>query len=188
MNEKHTTHHPVTAHPVTDERELLLLLLENQRTALRNALAGLNENQARSVPSASEMSLSSLLKHVIDGEEAMTSRITGVPRSGDRDPIAAWMAAWNVGDQDTVAALIARFDDARRATESGIAAEESLDREVPLRPEVTQWMQPGVVYTVRYLLLHQIEEFARHAGHADIIRQSIDGARADTLARGTGWS
>jgi hypothetical protein len=38
------------------------------------------------------------------------------------------------------------------------------------------------------MLVHQLEEMARHAGHADIIRQSIDGARADTLAGGTAWS
>ncbi|RZK95103.1 MAG: DinB family protein [Rhodococcus sp. (in: high G+C Gram-positive bacteria)] len=178
---------PSTPTPISDERGLILLVLDNQRTAFRNALSGLTEEQARSVPSASEMSLASLLKHVIDGEEAMTSRITGTPRGGG-DPVAAWMAAWNVTEDETVDVLLARLGDAQRATEAAVAAETDLDRDVHLPAEVAQWMAPGVVFTVRFLLLHQIEELARHAGHADIIRQSLDGARADTLAGGGSWS
>ncbi|MFC0451064.1 DUF664 domain-containing protein [Rhodococcus jostii] len=117
----------------------------------------------------------------------MTSRITGTPRGGG-DPVAAWMAAWNVTDDETVDVLRARLDDAQCATEATVAAETDLDRDVHLPAEVAQWMAPGVVFTVRFLLLHQIEELARHAGHADIIRQSLDGARADTLAGGGSWS
>ena len=182
------TETPSTQTPISDERGLLLLMLDNQRTAFRNAMSGLTEEQARSVPSASEMSLASLLKHVIDGEEAMTSRITGAPRDVGDDPVAAWMAAWNVTEDETVDVLLARFDDAQRATEAAVAAETDLDRDVDLPADVAQWMASGVVFTVRYMLLHQIEELARHAGHADIIRQSLDGARADTLAGGGSWS
>jgi uncharacterized damage-inducible protein DinB len=181
MNE--TTHNDIS-----DERSLLLLLLEHQRTAFRNAMSGLTEEQARSVPSASEMSLSSLLKHVIDGEESMTARVLGTPRAEGSDPVAAWMAAWNVAEDETVDVLLARLDRAGRATEAAIAAEPNLGRDVHLPADVAKWMTPGVVFTVRFMLVHQLEEMARHAGHADIIRQSIDGARADTLAGGTAWS
>ncbi|MCQ4119772.1 mycothiol transferase [Rhodococcus tibetensis] len=180
MNE--TTHNDIS-----DERSLLLLLLGHQRTAFRNALSGLTEEQARSVPSASEMSLSSLLKHVIDGEESMTARILGTPRAAEDDPVAAWMAAWNVSEDETVDVLLARLDDAGRATEAAVATEPDLGRNVHLPADVAQWMATGVVFTVRFMLVHQLEEMARHAGHADIIRQSIDGARADSLA-GTAWS
>ncbi|MFE7419589.1 DinB family protein [Rhodococcus sp. NPDC057529] len=179
---------PSTPAPISDERGLLLLMLDNQRTAFRNAVSGLTEEQIRSVPSASEMSLASVLKHVIDGEEAMTARITGTPRSVGDDPVAAWMAAWNVAEDETVDVLLARFDAAQRATEAAVAAETDLDRDVDLPADVAQWMASGVVFTVRYMLLHQIEELARHAGHADVIRQSLDGARADTLAGGGSWS
>ncbi|RZK85094.1 MAG: DinB family protein [Rhodococcus sp. (in: high G+C Gram-positive bacteria)] len=182
------TETPSTQNPISDEHGLLLLMLDNQRTAFRNALSGLTEEQARSVPSASEMSLASLLKHVIDGEEAMTSRITGATRDAGGDPVAVWMAAWNVAEDETVDVLLARFDDAQRATEAAVAAETDLERDVDLPADVAQWMASGVTFTVRYMLLHQIEELARHAGHADIIRQSLDGARADTLAGGGGWS
>jgi hypothetical protein len=98
------------------------------------------------------------------------------------------MAAWNVTEDETVDTLLARFDDAQRATEAAVAAETDLDRDVDLPADVAQWMAPGVVFTVRYMLLHQIEELARHAGHADIIRHSLDGARADTRAGGGSWS
>ena len=45
-------------------------------------------------------------------------------------------------------------------------------------PEGTRWAPPGTEWSVRWVLLHLIHETARHAGHADIIRESIDGAKA----------
>jgi len=50
------------------------------------------------------------------------------------------------------------------------------------------WIPAGIVWTPRYVLLHLIEETARHAGHADIVRESIDGATCWTLmAAAEGW-
>lgn len=93
----------------TNETDLLLLLLDNQRAAFRNALSGLTEDQARSVPSASAMSLASLLNHVIDGEVAAADRIAGT-QSREPDPVAAWTAGWAVRDDETVADQLARLD------------------------------------------------------------------------------
>ncbi|MDM7490252.1 DUF664 domain-containing protein [Rhodococcus indonesiensis] len=167
----------------TNETDLLLLLLDTQRTAFRNALSGLTEDQARSTPSASAMSLASLLNHVIDGEVAAADRISGT-ESRDPDPVAAWTAGWAVRDDETVADQLARLDTVAARFADVLRAEPDLDRVVDLPESIARWLDQGVPLSVRFLVLHQIEEWARHAGHADIIRESVDGATADVLAGG----
>ena len=165
----------------TNETDLLLLLLDTQRTAFRNALSGMTEDQARSAPSASTMSLASLLNHVIDGEVAAADRISGT-ESRDPDPVAAWRAGWEVRDDETVAGQLARLDTVAARFADVLRAEPDLGRVVDLPESIARWLDQGVPLSVRFLVLHQIEEWARHAGHADIIRESVDGATADVLA------
>ncbi|MGY1786685.1 mycothiol transferase [Geodermatophilus sp. SYSU D00698] len=162
-----------------DERELLLRLLADQRTALRNALYGLTEEQARATPSASELSLSALLKHVTQGERAnLTGRVGRRPHAVEGDPQAEWMAGFTVAPGETVEVLLHRQAEVARETEEAVRAERDLDRVVAVPDGVARWLPEGTVFTVRWLLLHQIEEQARHAGHADVIRESIDGKGA----------
>jgi uncharacterized damage-inducible protein DinB len=159
------------------DNEMLLSFLAGQRDAVRHAVAGLDEKQARSVPSASALSLASLLNHVIDGERTMVERITDeVPAARAADPAAAWLAGWRVSDDETVADQLARWDAVATRTDAVVRAEADLDREVPIAPDVARWLPSPFGYSVRWLVMHQIEELARHAGHADIIRESIDGA------------
>jgi hypothetical protein len=73
--------------------------------------------------------------------------------------------------------LVADYAEATAATDAVIDAVDDVDRAVRL-PEGTRWAPPGTEWTVRWVLLHLIHETARHAGHADIIRESIDGATA----------
>ena len=59
---------------------------------------------------------------------------------------------------------------------------------LPARTDVVPWIPAGIVWTPRWVLWHLIEETARHAGHADIIRESIDGATCWTvMAAAEGW-
>ena len=163
----------------TDEREVLLRMLADQRAAVRNTLLGLTEEQARATPSASELSLSALVKHVTQGERAnVAGRIGGRRHALESDPQAEWMAGFTVTAAETVPVLLDRWADVARETEEVVRAERDLDRVVPLADAVTRWMPPGTVPTVRWMVLHQIEEQARHAGHADVIRESIDGKGA----------
>jgi hypothetical protein len=160
-----------------DEREVLLRMLADQRTAVRNALIGLTEDQARAAPSASALSLSALVKHLAQGERvAVAGRVGG--RGADGDPQADWMAGFTVGAEETVEVLLDRWAEVARETEEVVRAEPDLDRVLDLPGEVTRWMPADTVYTVRWMLLHQIGEQARHAGHADVIRESIDGKGA----------
>ena len=70
---------------------------------------------------------------------------------------------------------------------------DDLQRPLDLSTETRRWLPTGVEFTVRWLLLHLVEEFARHAGHADIIRETIDGKGAWQLEAeaqgivGPGW-
>ncbi|MGN5239185.1 mycothiol transferase [Rhodococcus sp. SJ-3] len=163
------------------EAELLLTILGNQFTGLRGSLSGLTAEQARDIPSASKMSLASLLNHLIDGLEATIDRISG-EQSRTTDPVEAWMAGWKVDDDESVADQVARLDATADRFAEKLRAESDLDRIVTIPAGAAVWLDQGVPFTVRFLVLHQIEEWARHAGHADIIRESIDGATADTMA------
>ncbi|MEE2061193.1 mycothiol transferase [Rhodococcus artemisiae] len=163
------------------ETELLLTILGNQFAGLHGSLSGLTAEQARSIPSASAMSLAALLNHLIDGLEATIDRISG-EQSRASDPVAAWMAGWEVDDEESVADQVARLDATAGRFAARLRAEPDLDRVVDIPAGAAVWLDQGVPFTVRFLVLHQVEEWARHAGHADIIRESIDGATADVLA------
>ena len=170
---------------IPTEADLLLRVLTNQQDAFRNAMSGLTEEQVRSAPSASSMSLASLLAHVTDGAVATADHLAGTNSRAD-DPTEAWMSAWQVADDATVADQIAALDAAAARLEQLVRDQPGLDHVVDIPDEVARYLSQGMPFTVRFLLVHQIEEWARHAGHADIIRESIDGATADSLA-GRTW-
>ncbi|NMD96432.1 MULTISPECIES: DUF664 domain-containing protein [unclassified Rhodococcus (in: high G+C Gram-positive bacteria)] len=168
----------------TNESELILSLLDNQYSALRNAVSDLTEEQARSVPSASSLSLASLHNHLVQGHAAAADRIAGTVNP-DRDPVEDWQSAWLVDDTDSAAGRLARLDAVAEQFAAVLRAEPDLDRVVDLPADVARWLIHDGPLTVRFLALHQIEEWARHAGHADVIRESIDGATAATLSGAT---
>ena len=76
---------------------------------------------------------------------------------------------------ETLAGLLADYAAAARETDELLAALPDLDAAQPL--PVAPWYEPGASWTARRVLLHIIAETAQHAGHADIIRESIDGAK-----------
>ncbi len=168
----------------TNESELILSLLDNQYSALRNAVSDLTEEQARSVPSASSLSLASLHNHLVQGHAAAADRIAGTVNP-DRDPVEDWQSAWLVDDADSAADRLARLDAVAEQFAAVLRAEPDLDRVVDLPEDIARWLIHDGPLTVRFLALHQIEEWARHAGHADVIRESIDGATAATLSGAT---
>lgn len=86
-----------------------------------------------------------------------------------------------------MAGTLAFWDGVAHETEEFIRSVGSLDDTFPL-PEAP-WFPKGEV-SMRWLMLHLVEEFARHAGHADIIRESLDGKTAFELVaqeQGTSW-
>ncbi len=84
--------------------------------------------------------------------------------------------------------MIALSEEQARITEKIVAAIDDLGGPLPPTIDLVPWIPGGIVWTPRWVLLHLIEETARHAGHADIIRESIDGATCWTvMAAAEGW-
>jgi uncharacterized damage-inducible protein DinB len=169
--------------PFTDERQLLLGFLAQQREALRNAAYGLTDEQARSTPSVSALSIAGLLKHASHGERSWMNTAQGTP-SGSAEEYAD---AFAVPPAVTLADLLDHYAETAAHTEAVIATLD-LDQAVPV-PQGVPWFPDDVeAWNVRWVLIHLIEEIARHAGHADIIRESIDGATCYPLmAAVEGW-
>jgi uncharacterized damage-inducible protein DinB len=168
----------------TSEREGLLDFLGKQRYALRIAAYGLTDEQARSAPSASSLSIGGLVKHLSSTEQGWIDRIRGVAEEGSADD---YMAGFRMGEDETLAGLLDRYDEVARATDAYLA-DVDFDQQVPV-PKGVPWHRKDLdFWTARWIVLHLIEETARHAGHADIIRESIDGATASSLtAAAEGW-
>ncbi|WP_328620663.1 DinB family protein [Streptomyces sp. NBC_00354] len=158
-----------------DERGTLLLFVESQRTAIRESLAGLTEEQAASRPSASELSLSGLLKHVAEVELGWLRLAQQRPNEIQRDR-EAWGEAFLLVGAETVPSVQAFWEGVTAELTAFVRDLPSLDETFPL-PQAPWFPENGKV-SMRWMLLHLVEEFARHAGHADVIRESIDGTKA----------
>lgn len=158
-----------------DERGTLLSFVEAQRTALRETVQGLSEEQAASRPSASELSLSGLLKHAAECERNWQYMARQEPNPYQRS-METWGDSFRLTDGETIPAVLALWDEVAAQTEALIAAVPSLDDTFPL-PEAPWFPKDGKV-SMRWMLLHLVEEFARHAGHADVIRETLDGTKA----------
>lgn len=164
-----------TTEIIGDERGTLLLFVESQRAAIRAALEGLTEEQAASRPSASELSLSGLAKHVAEVELNWLRLAQQRPNERERS-METWGEAFRLTEDESVPGVLAFWDGVARETADFIAAVPSLDEVFPLPP--APWFPQDAKVSMRWMLLHLVEEFARHAGHADIVRESIDGTRA----------
>lgn len=173
---------PGNAPPVTSELDGLLVYLRQQRDGLVNAAYGLTDEQLRLTPTRSALSVGGLLKHAASTERSWSA----VLGSGEQQGPEAYVDSFALHDGDNLDTLKEGIAAAARATEAAVAATAGPDAEITL-PQAP-WMPTGGGYTVRWVLLHLIEELARHAGHADIIREHIDGATMYALmAAAEGW-
>jgi uncharacterized damage-inducible protein DinB len=171
--------------PIADERQGLLAYLAHQRHALRLAAYGLTDEQARATPSASALSVGGLIKHVTVVERNWIDMVLQRER---RSSQADWEANFRLGPDETLADVIVSSDEVAKETEAVIAGIPDLGQPVPV-PKGTPWFPRDVeAWSVRWVLLHLIQETARHAGHADIVRESLDGASAVPLMTAAeGW-
>jgi uncharacterized damage-inducible protein DinB len=165
--------------PVQDERHALSTLLRHLHGALRNATHGLTDAQAREIPTRSAISLAGLLRHVTVTERVWLQRAYGTDAHFDGDD-------WDPVDA-TLAELRAAFDAQAAETETA-ALDPALDLDATFPPPQGPPWYTGEPISGRWVLFHLVDEVARHAGHADIIREQLDGAvAADLLAAVEGW-
>lgn len=180
---------PSMVPPVADEREGLLAYLAQQRQFVRVAAHGLTEEQARATPSASALSVGGLIKHLALTERGWIGTMLQRPPMsasvGDQE--ADYHAGFQLGPHETLASVLDLYAEVAKETEAAVAGIADLGQPVPA-PKAP-WYPPDLeAWSVRWVLLHLIEETARHAGHADIVRESIDGANAyELMAAAEGW-
>ena len=171
--------------PISDERDGLLAYLDQQRHVLRVAAYGLTEEQARATPTRSALSVGGLVKHVAHTERGWMDTVLQRDRD-EGDAEDAYEDSFRLREDETLAGALAFLDEV--AAETGeVVAGLTLDHPVPVPP--APWNPADVeAWSLRWVLLHLIEETARHAGHADIVREAIDGATAfELLAAVEGW-
>jgi hypothetical protein len=169
--------------PVSNELDGLLAYAAQQRTAIRNSLHGLTFEQATSSPTVSELSLASIAKHVALVERNWIVRILA-----QREVEMNYMDSFSLDEGETVADIIALLDEVGAETEEVVRGLPSLDHPAPV-PQGVPWFPDDVEsWSARWVVLHVIEEIARHAGHADIIREAIDGKTMyEVMAEAEGW-
>lgn len=154
------------------EKAMLVGFLDGQRDTLLWKLDGLDDEQLRTLHQPSGLTLLGIVKHLTDVERSWFREVvTGEDLAhlwDDADPDRYW----RIEPGDRTADLITDYRTECAAANAIIDARD-LDSVVDApRPS-----EPGM--TLRWVVLHMIEETARHAGHADLIRESIDGATGE---------
>ncbi|GAA2093077.1 DinB family protein [Microlunatus panaciterrae] len=162
----------MTTQTAFDEQSELLEMLAEQRETLLITLRDVTEEQAASRSTVSDLTLGGVVKHLARTERVWTHVMTEQP--GDPEGMFDF-EQYYLTEGDTLAGLLAEYAEAIRTTDAAVASLPDLERRVPL-PEAP-WSPPETQYwTTRRILLHLLRETAHHSGHADIIRESLDGA------------
>jgi uncharacterized damage-inducible protein DinB len=161
------------------ERDTLIAFLRQQRYVLKLAAYGLSDEQSRATPSASALSVGGLVKHVALTEQHWMRRIVRGEEYGN--PEDEYENGFRFVGGETLESVLAFYDEVAADTEAFIATEDDLARLIPIPRGVPWFPQDETHWSLRWVLVHIIEETARHAGHADIVRESIDGATGFAL-------
>jgi uncharacterized damage-inducible protein DinB len=166
-----------TVQIATGERADFLETLAKHRHFLRFTVRDLTDAQASLRTTASELSLAGLVKHVTATERGWLNFVLGGAEGMAEGADPDWENGFKMlpGAGETLAGLLDAYADVARRTDEIVATLPDLDASHPL-PEAP-WFEPGASWSARRVLLHVIAETAQHAGHADIIRESLDGAK-----------
>jgi uncharacterized damage-inducible protein DinB len=159
---------------MSGERADLLQTLGKHRDFLRYTVRDLTDEQAARRTTASELCLGGLIKHVAGTEERWMRFAVGGAEAMEREPVD-WLGQFQMAAGDTLAGLLDRYERVAAATDELVSTLPDLDASHPL-PEAP-WFEPDARWSVRRVLLHIIAETSQHAGHADIIRESLDGSK-----------
>jgi uncharacterized damage-inducible protein DinB len=184
---------PALAPPVAGDRSALREFLAFHQSAYFAVSYGLTDEQARSTPSVSALSIGGLVKHVTRMQRTWMARVAAAPGAPPQDTRPFNEIAKEFGDQhvmrpdETLDELLRAFE-AENTKSLRLVETADLDAAVPVPREVPWFPKDQEAWSVRWVILHVINELARHAGHADIIRETIDGASMYELIAGLeGW-
>ncbi|WP_405659322.1 DinB family protein [Streptomyces sp. RK9] len=168
----------VNAEAPGDERGALIAFVEAQRGGIRRSVLGLSDEQASGRPSASELNLAGLVKHVAETELNWLRMAQQKPNERRRTE-ETWGDSFRLVEGETLADVLAFWAEVAAETDAFIREVPSLDDTFPLPDQ--PWFPDDGAVSMRWLMLHLVEEIGRHAGHADIIRESLDGKTAFEL-------
>jgi hypothetical protein len=170
------------AQTVTGERADLLEALAKQRHFLRFTTRDLTDEQLGQRTTASELCLGGLIKHVTSVERSWAAFILQGPSampdftSMTQEDFAKRADEFRMLPGETLAGVLKDYDEVAHRTDELVATLPDLDADHPLPS--APWFEPGLRWSARRVLLQIVAETAQHAGHADIIRESLDGAKS----------
>ena len=158
---------------------MLVAFLDVHRETLRRKTEGLGAAELAQRLEPSTMTLGGLLKHLAYVEDWWFNQVFAGHRTHEPWSSVDWKAdedwEWHTAAHDSPEELVALWeaevDASRRTTADALARPDGLDA-LSVR---TSHRRPDVHFNLRWILVHMIEEYARHNGHADLIRESIDG-------------
>lgn len=171
----------------TGERADLLEALNQHRYFLRFTARDLTDEQANQRTTVSALCIGGLIKHVATVEENWVDFILHGPDALGKwadvdwetietsDEARQWDDGFRLVDGETLASVLERYESVAKRTNEVVRTLPSLDFSHPL-PEAP-WFEQGARWSARRTILHIIAETAQHAGHADIIRESLDGRK-----------
>ena len=160
------------------EAEMLSGFLDYHRATVLMKVDGLSQAQLSRTIASSSLTLAGLLKHLALVEDTwFTERFAGRPMPPpfdgiDRDADPDWEL--RTAAEDTPEWLVGRYEEACVRSRAVVAAADSLDQRA-----IAGRSRSGEVFTLRWILCHMIEETARHNGHADLLREAIDGVTGE---------
>jgi uncharacterized damage-inducible protein DinB len=169
-----------------DERADILDALRKHRALFLVTVQGLSDEQAASRPTVSELCLGGLVKHVAATEAGWARFVAEGPDPASdvdwasvdwSDPPAAVVEhqqQFRMTEGETLESLLASYAEVAAATD-GLVATVDLSARQPL--PASPWFEPGATWSARRTFTHIVAETAQHAGHADILRETIDGQK-----------
>jgi Protein of unknown function (DUF664) len=177
MTDTASIHSPLTGGP-DQERADIIETLRAHRGFLRHTVRELDDEQAARRTTISELCLGGLIKHVSQVEANWVQFILEGPSAMagfDEAALAAHAAGFRMLEGETLGGLLADYEAVANRTDELVATLPSLDISHPL-PEAP-WFPPNARRSARRVFLHIVAETAQHAGHADILREALDGQK-----------
>ena len=164
---------------LTGERADLAQTLAKHRYFLRFTARDLTDEQAASRTTVSELCIGGIIKHVTAVERGWARFIVEGPSAmgkwDDEGAMQAHADGFRMAPGEKLAGLLDEYQAVAAQTDELLATLPDLDAAQPL-PQAP-WHEPGSSWSARRVLLHIIAETSQHAGHADIVRDAIDGAK-----------
>ncbi|WLP92844.1 DinB family protein [Gordonia sp. NB41Y] len=157
---------------VTGEKADLLTLLTDQRAMFLITVRGLDDEQARRRSTVSELTLGGLVKHVGQVQADNATIIVERDENAVFDP-SRMGGAYELLDGETLADWVTAFEKSSEEFDKVILEVGSLDELIP--QATAPWQPEREWWSVRKMALHLLREIAHHSGHADIIREALDG-------------